>query len=485
MVGRQVDIRFREGTMKNQYQQSFSILILCLALSLAACERVEASPTPIRSAETGRYVVIDADMGADDVMAILYLLQAEDVNVSAITVSGTGLAHCQPGMRTALGLLTLSEVEGVPVACGRETPLKGEVAFPSDWRAGSDSLSDRLDLPGGGEPSEMDAVELLTQTIQAAPNKTTLLTTGPLTNLAEALQAEPDLVDKIEMVYIMGGALEVPGNVSEQPTAEWNIYVDPYAANLVLRSGAPLTFVPLDATNQVPVTERSMQAFKDYQDTPAARAVRNLLGTIPYYWDPLTAAILTERSLGAFETVKLVVEESGKEIGRIQESEQGSNAQVAMTADGERFLELFLSVLNGGVEVDLPASELPPPGEKGSAFEMGSFYISYKTCSYDGAMEVPPGNLSLEFIAEPKMAVDNALAILTLDEGKTYADLQAWYTCDQPPWSTLVSFHETNNAQAETTSIEFNMREGPIYLICFSGPDPCDLFNVLEPIEVK
>ena len=175
----------------------------------------ETVPTPTRPEESGEYVVIDSDMGGNSVMAILYLLQAEGVDVKAITLAGDGEAHCQPGMRTALGLLALTGDNDIPVACGREKPLKGEITFPQFLREGADNLAETLDLPAGGEPSKMNAVELLSSAIEAAPHKATILAEGPLTNLAEALQAKPDLVEKIEMVYIMGGALEVPGNVEE------------------------------------------------------------------------------------------------------------------------------------------------------------------------------------------------------------------------------------------------------------------------------
>jgi hypothetical protein len=107
----------------------------------------ETLPTPTQLAEIGRYVVIDSDMGGDSIMAVLYLLRAEGVDVKAITVAGDGLAHCQPGMRTALGLLALTGNEHIPVACGRDKPLKGDHAFPLDWREYSDGLAERLELP--------------------------------------------------------------------------------------------------------------------------------------------------------------------------------------------------------------------------------------------------------------------------------------------------------------------------------------------------
>jgi pyrimidine-specific ribonucleoside hydrolase len=469
------------------------LLVGCSAPAATAtllAVETEAVPTPTQSAETGRYVVIDSDMGEDSVMAILYLLQAEGVNIKAITVAGDGLAHCQPGMRTALGLLALTGDEHIPVACGREKPLKGDLAFPQEWRAEMDNLAERLDLPAGGDPSKMNAVELLTSAIEAAPKKATLLTEGPLTNLAEALQAKPELADNIEMVYIMGGALEVPGNVDEQPSAEWNIYVDPYAANLVFSSGAPVTLVPLDATNQVPATERSYKAFEQNHAIPAAEVVYNIMQKKPYFyqgggyyfWDPLAAAILTDRSLGTIETVRVDVDESGDEIGRTRESEQGSAIQVARSAESERFLKLFLSVLNGGAAV-----ELPPLEEDSAVVKIGSFYISGKTCEYTGLSEIPAGQVSLEIIAKPKVeGLGNRLIVGTVTEGKGLEDQFAWDICGgPPPWAQVISMYDYPGTNEEQTEIVFSVHKRPIYLICLSGPEPCDNFNILGPIEVR
>jgi pyrimidine-specific ribonucleoside hydrolase len=448
----------------------------------------ETVPTPTQLAETGRYVVIDSDMGVDSVMAILYLLQAEGVEVKAITVAGDGLAHCQPGMRTALGLLALTGNEQIPVACGRDKPLKGDLVFPQDWREYSDGLAEMLELPTGGGPSKMDAVALLTSVIEAAPQKATILAEGPLTNLAEALQARPDLVDKIEMVYIMGGALEVPGNVEEQPSAEWNIYVDPYAANLVFASGAPVTIIPLDATNHVPATERSFRAFEQNHSTPAAEVIYNLMRNDPslyqsgenYFWDPLAAVFLTDPSLGIIKALKVEVDEGGADIGRTRVSEQGSVIQAATSADSERFLELFLSVLNEGAAV-----ELLPIEEDTEAFKIGSFYISGKTCEYNGLSEIPAGRVSLDIIAKPQGSI-NVLVVGTVDEGKGLEDLLAIDNCPgPPPWGQVVSVYESSDTIEEQTELVFSVQEKPIYLICFITPEPCDDFKIMGPIEVK
>jgi len=276
------------------------------------------------------------------------------------------MAHCGPGTRNALGLAALAGADDIPVACGREDPLYGNNAFPSDWRAGADSLQG-LTLPETGTVSDQTAVELLISTIGSSPQKVVLLTLGPLTNVAEALQQSPELVDNLEMIYIMGGAVDVPGNVFASGAAEWNIYVDPRAANIVLESGAPITLVPLDATSDVPVTVFFYDALKENYITPEAAAILDLFTGSPfiyqsasYFWDPLTAAISVNESLAAIETRKLrVVEEDGQENGHTKVTDDGVEVRVAVSADAPRFEQEFLSTLNGGADVTIARPNVP------------------------------------------------------------------------------------------------------------------------------
>jgi hypothetical protein len=323
--------------------------------------------------------------------------------------------------------------------------------------------------------------------IEAAPSKATILAEGPLTNLAEALQAKPELVDEIEMVYIMGGALKVPGNVEVQPSAEWNIYVDPYAANLVFGSGAPVTLIPLDATNQVPATERSFQAFELNHSTPAAEVIYNLMRNNPsfyqsgenYFWDPLAAGVLTDPSLGTIDALKVEVDESGDEIGRTRVSEQGSIIQAATFADSEWFLERFLSVLNGGTAVELPPIE--------EVVKIGSFYISGKTCEYNGPAEIPAGKVSLDIIAKPQ-EFDNGLIVADVDDGKGLEDLLARGNDNclgPPPWSQPLIIYTTTDKIEEQTELVFTVQEKSIFLLCTTCCEPCDNFKIMGPIEVK
>ena len=338
------------------------ILAFSLILILAACgTQPTPRPTPTPFTGTPRPVIIDTDMAGDDWMAILYLLNRPDINIEALTVTGTGEAHCEPGVRNAMRLTALAGQPDIPVSCGRETPLQGNHAFPAAWRENVDALAG-LTLPDSpASLSPQSVVELLIATLQSSSAKMTILTLGPLTNLAELLQGSPDLRDKIEMIYIMGGAVDVPGNVGfsqagiDNPFADWNIYVDPHAAALVFRSGVPMTLIPLDATNHAPVTEDFVKRIKNDSQTPEAKFVFDLLTKYHdfirtggyYFWDPLAAAILTENSLATFETKTLmVVEEEGNDSGRTQVSENGASIRVAVSADGERFEQLFLDTLN-------------------------------------------------------------------------------------------------------------------------------------------
>ncbi len=339
-----------------------SVFALSLALALAACGvQPAARPTPTPFTGTPRPVIVDTDMAGDDWLAILYLLNRPDVHVEAITVSGTGEAHCEPGVRNAMSLAALAGQPGVPVSCGRATPLQGEHTFPADWRTRVDALAGLSLQPNPAAPATLPAAQLLAGTINALPGKATVLTLGPLTNLAEALQLAPEIKEKIEMVYIMGGAVDVPGNVGasgagiENPAAEWNIYVDPRAAGIVLQSGVPVTLVPLDATNHAPVTTQFYKRLKAEHTTPEAKFAFDVLTQYAdfirsggyYFWDPLAAAILTDASLASFETRSLtVIEEEGSQSGRTLAVEGGAPARVAVNVEAERFEQVFLDTLN-------------------------------------------------------------------------------------------------------------------------------------------
>jgi inosine-uridine nucleoside N-ribohydrolase len=138
-----------------------------------------------------------------------------------------------------------------------------------------------LDLPAwpGPQPSE-SAVHLLTDTINGSARPVELITLGPFTDIALALRADPGIAHKIAMIYAMAGAVRVNGNEPKYANAEWNVYVDAVAADRVLRSGIPMTFVPLDASGNVPVTtffQQTVQAPRRPDGTPTGQPQRRAL----------------------------------------------------------------------------------------------------------------------------------------------------------------------------------------------------------------
>lgn len=259
------------------------IIVLITALSVTGCGSRNLIPDPsLIQIQTPKPVILDVDMAHDDMFAALFLLSHPNVDVRAITVSGTGEAHCGPGVANALGLVELSGHEDIPVACGRETPLMGDHVFPAEWRQAADDAYG-VEIPAGGTASTLSASDLVIDIVQGSNETITIVAVGPLTNIAEALQKTPEISANIKDIYIMGGALEAEGNVGnsgveiQNQYAEWNIYIDPVAANIVFNSGIPIILVPLDATKDVPVTRNFYKTLDKNRNTSTANLVYEIL----------------------------------------------------------------------------------------------------------------------------------------------------------------------------------------------------------------
>jgi inosine-uridine nucleoside N-ribohydrolase len=337
------------------------ISLLVLAILLVGCANRSLTPDPsLIQIQVPMPVIFDTDMAHEDMFSALFLLSHPNVDLRAITVSGTGEAHCGPGVSNALGLVTLSGHEDIPVACGREAPLAGDHAFPADWRQAADDAYG-VEIPAGGNGSELSASDLIIDILQKSNETISIVAVGPLTNIADALQKSPDLGSKIKEIYIMGGAVEAKGNVGnsgvniQNEHAEWNIYIDPVAANIVFKSGIPIILIPLDATDDVPVTRKFYEALGKNRNTPAAKLVYELLtANLDFvdsggfqFWDSLTSAASMDQSIIKFEELNLsVVEEEGSESGRLKQDANGAKIKVAMGADQNKFEGLFLTVLN-------------------------------------------------------------------------------------------------------------------------------------------
>jgi purine nucleosidase len=193
-------------------------------------------------------LLIDTDPGQDDAFALLLALASpEELEVLGITCVA-GNAPVEKTTRNALQICELAGRREIPVYAGCHRPLTQELVTAEEVH-GASGL-DGATLPEPTLPlREVHAVDFLIETLRAEPVRTvTLVTLGPLTNVATALRWAPDIAARVRELVMMGGAFFEPGNSS--PVAEFNIWVDPEAARIVCESGIPLVMAPLDVTHR-------------------------------------------------------------------------------------------------------------------------------------------------------------------------------------------------------------------------------------------
>ncbi len=218
-------------------------------------------------------MVMDMDTGIDDAVAIALAAGSTEVELLAIT-SVAGNAPVELCTRNCLLLTELLGGDAV-VAAGSDRPLVKNLLTAQEVH-GADGLGGHAGSLPEPTTSAIDepAFELLTRLPAEHPGEVALVTTGPLTNIALALRANPDAVASYARIIVMGGAFDVPGNTGT--VAEFNIYVDPEAAALVLGSGLDITLVPLDATTGAVLTRSALTAHERARGLPAERPHRDV-----------------------------------------------------------------------------------------------------------------------------------------------------------------------------------------------------------------
>src|SRR6266480_269455 len=295
-------------------------------------------------------VLIDTDPGIDDALALLLAWGAPEISVEAITTVA-GNVSVEQGMVNVFRLLALRKPTPRPVvALGAAEPLARPLVTAQRYH-GEDGLGDLTDWPETEKPPlEHDAVSVIVDQARRSQRLLTLVALGPLTNLALTLKADAGAVSLIGRIVAMGGAVDVPGNVT--PTAEFNMYVDPEAAHRVLAAGLSLDLVPLDATRQAVLPRAGLKKALSRAAGPLAaritafsdRAFRidhagGAQGMVLH--DPLAVALAIDPTLAQWEAVRL---EIGPE-GETRRARGDPNCRVAKAIDTTRFLRMFLDRL--------------------------------------------------------------------------------------------------------------------------------------------
>jgi len=400
---------------------------LVLVLSVTGCGadasatgRGGASASP--SAEL-QPLIVDLDMDSSDVFTLAYVLNLPGYAVAAVTVSGTGVGTCPAGAANAAAIATVMGHPDVRVACGGSDPVGRGHAFPDAWRVPSDALYG-ISLPAAAPYAE-PATELIARVLSQSDEPVDVLVVGPMTNVAQVLTGEPDLVSKIRRVVAMAGAVEADGNVGTNlypGSPEWNVWADPGAAAAVLESGAPVVLVPLDATNLVPITAAQYEALAASHAPAGASLTYELLARNPflvtggqYWWDPLAATFLErEEVLQLEEQTIRISAAAGRELGRTMADPAGSVVSVAVGADPLAFEEVFFTGLR-----------------RGDARQDGWEVAGYVTVTYNGTDCRAAGD-AVAAAGPYAVALDNqtganaVVAAVTLHAGSTWADLQAF-----------------------------------------------------------
>ncbi|HTU03046.1 MAG TPA: nucleoside hydrolase [Candidatus Sulfotelmatobacter sp.] len=299
-------------------------------------------------------ILLDVDTGVDDALAILLAFRSPELEVQGITTVH-GNVGVEATTANTLIVLDLLQAPPVPVVAGAARPLRRPARGAGEVH-GLDGLGDLSPRPtASARPAGSGAHQFLLDQARKAPGDLTLVCTGPLTNLALAVQHDLSAMRALREVIVMGGAIRVPGNVT--PVAEFNIAADPEAAAIVLAAALPLVLVPLDVTEQVVLTRSAarqaaprgpLQTF--VRDATAmtmafhrsAEAVDGL-----YLHDPLAVAVAIDATLVGRRRLPVAVEcrgdlTAGMVVADLRRRSRATPAaEVCLEVDAARVLGLF------------------------------------------------------------------------------------------------------------------------------------------------
>ena len=301
-------------------------------------------------------MIIDADTGTDDAIALIMAVNSPELEIDSVTTV-SGNARLDDTTGNTLRLLSHLGHPDIPISKGADRPLKSEPSFAYHYH-GPGGLT--TNLPTTDRiPSQTRAPERIHE---AADRDLEIIALGPLTNVAQAIQRGPEQMRTVKRIYVMGGAVEVPGNVT--PSAEFNIYADPHAANVVLDSGIPITLVGLDVGDAVGFDRNATDWRSGTTRGPGMarmgpREVNKVAAQIIQGWfdlhpdrdvyvlcDPLTVAAAVAPDLFEYRQGTVTVDESGEHRGRTIAEYGPGNVSIALTVDEDRARSFVLDRLS-------------------------------------------------------------------------------------------------------------------------------------------
>lgn len=320
-----------------------------------------------------RPMIIDTDGGVDDALAIVMALNSDHIDLKAITVLA-GNIDVHQAAKNVLRIIDIVGPKQSPlVAKGCTKPLVNP-PFNAAGIHGADGLGELHQFKqADGSPrypelslelASDDAINVLLNAAQEYGSDLTIVALGPLTNIATALERDRTTLQKVGRIVIMGGAVKVPGNISA--AAEFNFFVDPHAAQVVMESGIPLTLVGLDVAMKAPLARQDIEAFAQQNPSQVSQFIADCTGIYMafyrdnegfhgcYLHDPLAVGVAIDPSLVSTESVYMVVETEGQFTAgmsladlrdRRDEATFPPNVEACLDVNTERFLDMFYNLM--------------------------------------------------------------------------------------------------------------------------------------------
>ena len=263
-------------------------------------------------------VIIDTDPGVDDAFALLLAMCSPQLRIEAITAVA-GNVPLELTLPNALRMVEIAHRTDIPVAAGAKAPLLRRLVTAA-YAHGENGLGGALFPEPRTMPVAESAADLIQRMVRKYPGEITLITLGPQTNIATALNADPGLAPLVRALVMMGGSL-TGGNIT--PAAEFNVYVDPEAARIVFQSGIPITMVGLDVTRKTALTDQhvaTLEAHRNPVSQAAALIGKNSLAhhrsqglpSGPNMHDSVAVASFLDPAIVTTESFYVDVETSGE-----------------------------------------------------------------------------------------------------------------------------------------------------------------------------
>ena len=307
-------------------------------------------------------IILDCDPGHDDAVAIMLASASSEIEILGITCVG-GNSGLNNTVNNALKVCTLIERTDLQIYSGANKPIYYDL-FTAEYvhgKTGLDKKGDPITVNSEYKVQKQNAIDFIIETCQSSSDQIYLCPTGPLTNIALSLKKDPSIKNKIKEIVFMGGAAMCLGNTT--PSAEFNIYVDPHAANIVLDSGIPLTMMGLDVTHQVNVNRTIINSINE-NNNKSSKFFGELMEFYTIFHkklyetedtplhDPCVIAYLLEPNIFKGKLVNVIVEENSEltrgetVVDWLGVTKRKPNCMVMYHADDKKFFDLLKNKLS-------------------------------------------------------------------------------------------------------------------------------------------